>query len=255
MAALGPVREVYGDFRQAEAALDGLDGQFSLNLKAAAEERQAFHELAAEGAVTREDVGQLDAEDEVERRAHEAVRHAVAPLELTLRLRVQARADAHVNLARDDGRQQRVDGLGGVGVVAVHHHIEVRVHLPEHRLDDVAFPLPPLREDDGARAFGPLAGAVGRVVVEDVDARVGQLLTEALDDVRDGRLLVVAGGAGWGAPAAPRCARGPPRPSLLPRWRPPWASLPVFCGGGRCVPSLAPPVSAGTPGGGSPSSS
>src|SRR5215216_6470232 len=100
MTPLGAVREVYGDFHQAVAALDGLDGQLGLDLEAAAEERQALDELAAEGAVAREDVGQLDAEDEVERRAHEPVGDAVAPLELALRRGVQARADAHVHLAR-----------------------------------------------------------------------------------------------------------------------------------------------------------
>src|SRR4051812_27723421 len=114
MTALGSVREVNGDFRQAEAALDGLDGQLGLDLEAATEERQALDELAAEGAVAREDVGQLDAEDEVERRAHEAIAQTVAPLELALRLCVQARADAHVGLARDDRSEQGVDGLGRV---------------------------------------------------------------------------------------------------------------------------------------------
>src|SRR5205085_7433799 len=85
VAALGAVREVNGNFLDAEAALDGLDGQLGLDLEAAAEERQPLDEGAVEGAVAGEDVGEAHGEDGVQGRAHEAVAPAVELAELALR--------------------------------------------------------------------------------------------------------------------------------------------------------------------------
>jgi hypothetical protein len=57
----------------------------------------------------------------------------------------------------------------------------------------MALALHPLGSDDRARGGGKLAGAIGAVVVVDVDSGTGECGAEAGDGLRDRGFLVVAG--------------------------------------------------------------
>ena len=61
-----------------------------------------------------------------------------------------------------------------VGAVAVDEHIHLGLDVREHAAHDVAFALEGFAADDGAGLRGALARGVARVVVVDVDRRLGQ---------------------------------------------------------------------------------
>ena len=104
----------------------------------------------------------------------------------------QAIADRHVGLARSERRDEVAGRLGGVGVVTVDHDVVVGVDVAEHRAHDVAFALARLAAHNGAVLGRYLRGVVLRIVVVDVDGRLGQLTLEVVDHLRDGHGLVVA---------------------------------------------------------------
>ena len=79
-----------------------------------------------------------------------------------------------------------------VGGVAVDQHVDVGVDVGEHAPHHAALALVLLAADDGAGPGRRLDGAVGGIVVVDVDAGLRQRRAEIGHDLADGRLLVVA---------------------------------------------------------------
>ena len=61
-----------------------------------------------------------------------------------------------------------------IGRVAVHQHVDVGIDVGKHPPHHVALALMRLPPDDGAGRARDLDGAVGRVVVVDVDGRLRQ---------------------------------------------------------------------------------
>ena len=83
-------------------------------------------------------------------------------------------------------------GGNGIGVVPVQHQITLGVDLPEHPADHVALPLLVLLPHHGAGRPGQVPGAVGGVVVVDVDRRLRQDGGDVPDHLGDGLALVIA---------------------------------------------------------------
>lgn len=84
-------------------------------------------------------------------------------------------------------------GLGGIGVVAVHHDVVVGVHVAQHLAHDVALALPPLRAYGGPMLARDGTGAVRGVVVVYVHLGIRQGGAEVVHHLGDGHGLVVAG--------------------------------------------------------------
>ena len=126
--------------------------------------------------------------------AHEVVAEAVEGTGVLLRIGSvgQAVAHNHIGLAREDGSTEVAGRFRRVGVVAVDHEVAVGIDVAEHLATDVALALARLAPDGGAVRAGDLGGAVGRVVVVDVDFRLGQFAAEVVHDLGYRRRLVVA---------------------------------------------------------------
>ena len=194
VAALGAVAVLDGHVDDAPALVDRVDGELGFDLEALREHRHGLDEGAVEGAVARHDVVEGEAVDGLDQPAHEVVSEAVeGPVVLLAVASVgQAVADRHVGLARGERRDEVAGRLGGVGVVAVDHDVVVGVDVAEHGAHDVALALARLAAHDGAVLGRDLRGVVLRVVVVDVDGRLGQLAPEVVDHLRDGHGLVIA---------------------------------------------------------------
>ena len=177
-----------------------MDGHLGLDLEASRKHGVGLDESEAERAVPGHDVGDVRAEQVVDGAAHETVAEVVERALVLLEVcGGEAVADDHIvafeHLGDHVGR-----GVGGIGVVAVGHHVHVRVDVFEHGADDVALALTRLFAYDGAFRCGDLGGAVGGVVVVHVDGRVGQRRMEVAHHLADSYLFVIAGqenGDGW----------------------------------------------------------
>ena len=95
----------------------------------------------------------------------------------------QAVAHDHIGLARENGSAEGSRRFRRIGVVAVDHEVAVGIDVAEHLATDVALALARLAPD---------GGAVGRVVVVDVDGRLGQFTAKVVHDLGYRRSLVVA---------------------------------------------------------------
>ena len=87
--------------------------------------------------------------------------------------RGHARAVDHVELSVEQRAHHFAHGLGIVGVVAVHQHVNIGVDVAEHAAHDVAFSWEGFMADDGARAGRDFGRVVSRSVVVDVDLGAG----------------------------------------------------------------------------------
>ena len=109
-----------------------------------------------------------------------------------LLLHVTANAQHMIVRALEKSRDHGGQSSGVVGVVAVNHDIDVGLDVGEGPTDHVALALALLATDDGASGGRDLGGAVGGVVVVDVDAHRGNGRQKVGDDLPDRTLLVVA---------------------------------------------------------------
>lgn len=102
------------------------------------------------------------------------------------------RAHHHV----DPLRQQRIDQLmcvlRRVGSVAVGHDIDVGIDVREHPTHDVTLALAAFAHDGGTGKERAQRGAVGRIVVVDIDSRTRQRRLEPGYDRADRLRFVVA---------------------------------------------------------------
>ena len=115
-----------------------MDGHLGLDLEASREHGVGFDEGEAERAVSGHDVGDVRTEQVVDGAAHKSVAEVVERALVLLEVcGGEAVANDHVvafeHLGHHGGR-----GVGRVGVVAVGHHVHVRVDVLEHGADDVA---------------------------------------------------------------------------------------------------------------------
>jgi len=61
--------------------------------------------------------------------------------------------------------------LSFIGRIAVHQHKDVGVNVGEHATDDVSLALPRLVSNNRARSLSDVDGAIGGIVVVNVDCR------------------------------------------------------------------------------------
>ena len=170
-----------------------MDGHFGLYLELAAHHREEFHERAAEGAVAGHDVLHLGVPEVADEAAHETVAEVVEGAFVLGEVGGgEAVADDHIDLFFEHQTHHLGCMLGGIGVVAVGHEVAVGLHLAEHAADDVALALHVFVAHDGAGGGGLLDGAVGGVIVVDIDVGLGQHLAEIAHHLADGLLFVIA---------------------------------------------------------------
>ena len=112
---------------------------------------------------------------------------------ISVRLPFDPRRHHHVETAFDQARDQGAHAAGVVGGVAVDQHVDVGLDVGEHPPHHVALALVALAPDHRAGGAGDLQGAVGGVVVVDVDRGLGQLGAETGDHSGDGGFFVEAG--------------------------------------------------------------
>ncbi len=98
----------------------------------------------------------------------------------------------HVHLLGDESVDEAAGRRGIVGQVAAGEDVEVRFNIGEHAANHVALARPPLAADDGTRFGRDRGGAVGRVVVVDIDGSAGQEPAEFRHYLPDRRLLIEA---------------------------------------------------------------
>ena len=101
-------------------------------------------------------------------------------------------AHGHVRRIGRERGQKVAGGLGRVGVVAVDHEVAIGLDVAEHASHHVALALAGLPAHHRPGRRGNVRGAVGGVVVVDVDRRLGQRRAEVGDHLSDGGRLVVA---------------------------------------------------------------
>src|SRR5262245_58393402 len=99
----------------------------------------------------------------------------------------------HVETIPDQPRDESAHARRVVGSVAVHQDVNVGLDIGEHAPHHVALTLVGLAPHHGTGGTGDLDGAVGGIVVVDVDRRRRQLGAEIGDYLGDCRLFVEAG--------------------------------------------------------------
>jgi hypothetical protein len=177
--------------RQVFSLLSEPSGRLRLGLEADRVRGERLDETPRKRAIT----GQHVAEGAAEQRRHAAREQLVAETvagPVSRALRRDPRADHHVEPVRDERLHEHRRRGRVVGTVAVDHHVHVGLDVREHPPDHVA--LAPVRHRAHRRARGARDAhrVVGRVVVEYVDAGVGQRPPEIVDDLADRDRLVVA---------------------------------------------------------------
>ncbi len=168
-----------------------MHGQLGLDLEAGRQRREGFDEAARHHPVAGQHVAQLLAEHGGDEAGERAVAELVAA---TVGGAILADARRHHHVGAGGELADQFGQAGGVvGGVAVDQHEDVGVDIAEHAAHDMALALAGLAHHDGAGRARSLAGAVGRIVVVDVDHGAGQRGVKIANHLRDGRGLVVAG--------------------------------------------------------------
>ena len=192
-AAIGPGAVGGLDFLDDEAAVEGLEGELGFDIEADGGDGNEFGGFAGEGAVAGKDVGDAGLENPVDDAADELVTQDVEVAEGAGLMGLEAAGDGHVRVTIEDGVEEEIDGGGVVGVVAIHQNEDVGIDFFEHGSDDVALALAFFPADGGAGGAGVLNGAVGAIVVKDINLGARESLTEVADDLGDGFFLLVTG--------------------------------------------------------------
>ena len=126
-----------------------------------------------------------------ERGEQPVARAMTAPV--SRRILVDARSHHHVETVLDEARDHGLRARRVVGGIAVDQHVDVGFHVREHAPHHVAFALAHLAAHGGAGGTGDLGGAVGRIVVIDIDGRVRQGGGKIGDHLGNRNLLVETG--------------------------------------------------------------
>ena len=112
---------------------------------------------------------------------------------ISRRLAIDPGGNHHIQPLFDEFGDHRRRAWRIVGGVAVDQHVDVGLDVIEHAPHHVALALIGFTANHGARATGSFDGAVGGIVVVDVDGRFGQRGAEVGDDFGDGMLFVITG--------------------------------------------------------------
>src|SRR5204863_8484144 len=139
-----------------------------IDLETGGEDREALDEPAREDPVAREDIAEATPEQAGEKPGEDSISERVAAA-IRLLLLVAPGADDHVELLGEQLVDHRRGGLGVIGQIAVRHDVNVGVDVGEHPADDMTLALLTLAANNCAGLGGDLAGAVGAVVVVNVD--------------------------------------------------------------------------------------
>ena len=200
-AAGGAVFVFDGDFQDAHAPVQGVQGDVGFYLEAFDKNGVGFDERAVEYAVAAHDVHQVGAEEAVDQVLHEPVAEVVQGAFVLVGVVAAGMAVAHdhVGLAFEHGAQQVVHAVGGVGEVGVGQHIGIGLGIEEGAAHSVTFALSGLVDDfagnvqPGQGVGGDLVGGILGVVVDDNDAGLRQLGVKRFDGGRDGEFFVIGG--------------------------------------------------------------
>ena len=200
-AAGGAVFVFDGDFQNAHAPVQGVQGDVGFYLEAFDENGVGFDEGAVEDAVAAHDVHEVGAEESVDEVLDESVAEVVQGAFVLAGVVAAGMAVAHdhVGLAFEHGAQQVVHAVGGVGEVGVGQDVSVGLGIEEGAAHGVAFALAGLVDNfavngqPGQGVGGDLVGGVLGVVVDDDDAGLGQFGVKRFDGGRDGEFFVIGG--------------------------------------------------------------
>lgn len=169
-----------------------MDGHLRLDLEAAGQDRVGFHEAEGKRAVPGHDVGDMGAEQAIDRASDQSVSEVVeGPLVLLEVRGAQPVADHHV-VTFEDFRDHGRGRICRIGVITVSHHVYVGVDVLEHGSDHVALALTRFLADDRAFGGGDFRGAISGVVVVHVHVGTRQRGLEITHHLADGDFLVIA---------------------------------------------------------------
>ena len=82
--------------------------------------------------------------------------------------------------------------VGGIGIVAIGHKVEVGLYLTEHASNHIALTLRVFVTHDSTGGCGLFDGTVGGVVVVDINVGLGQQFAEIAHHLADGFLFIIA---------------------------------------------------------------
>ena len=171
--ALGPVSVLDGHLVEPEIVIQAVDRHLGLDLETAGEYRIGFGECERECAIPGHDVGDMCAEQGVDRAADQTIAEVVEWALVLLEVcGTEAIPDHHV-IAFEDLFDHGRSGIGRVGIIAVGHDIDIGIDVLEHGADDIALALTGLLADDCPLLFGYFGSMVCGVVVVDVDSGIG----------------------------------------------------------------------------------
>ena len=109
------------------------------------------------------------------------------------RLAVDARAHDHVEPLLDQPGDHGARARRVIGRVTVGQHVNVGIHIGEHAPHHIALALMTSRAAPPRRRLSDFNGAVGRVVVVDVDRRARKRGAKGADHLGNRGLFVVTG--------------------------------------------------------------
>lgn len=151
-----------------------MDSHFGFDFKTLREYRIGFGEGERERAVACHDVGDIRAKQSIDGIAYQTIAEVMEwPLVLLEVGGAQTVANHHVVPLEHLIYQGRCR-VGRVSVVAVRHDIYVGVDVFEHGSNHIAFTLARLFSNDCSLGRGDFGGAIGGIVVIDVNISVGQ---------------------------------------------------------------------------------
>jgi hypothetical protein len=144
--------------------------QFSFDLEPSRHCGKGFDVASGKNLVAGQHVGELPAENTPHHRGQDVVAESMPPSVGVHALRHSGAVD-EVEALVDRAANHPGGGLRFIGRVAVDQHKDIRVNVGEHATNDVALTLARLVADNRARGPSDIDGAIGRVVIVNVDSR------------------------------------------------------------------------------------
>lgn len=143
--------------------IDGVDGEFGLDLEALAQDGERLDERSAHGAVARHDVLEAVAVDPLDHGADQVVPETVEGALVLLGVSAvgEAVAHGHIRFSRKDRVAESSGCLSGIRVVAVDHEVAACVDVAEHLTAHVALSLARFEPHRGAVLQGNLGRPIG----------------------------------------------------------------------------------------------
>ena len=140
---------------------DGVNAHLRLNFKALGDHREGLHKLVAEGPVSRHNILDIVAEQQLNTAPDQTVAQVVKGSGILREVgRGQPVADYHIRLPIQDPVCHIPGVLGRIGVIAIGHDVALGINFPEHPADHVALALHIFVADHCPSLGGQLRGAV-----------------------------------------------------------------------------------------------